>query len=549
MAERVKQIRALTGLRFLAAFAVFIHHINGHFGLPSLNFPLGSAGVSFFFVLSGFILTYVYFNRLKTRGEIVRFYFTRWARIWPLHIVTLIVFMLLIPNILIDEPVKLICNALLLQSWIPNFTWAFSGNGVSWSISTEAFFYLMFPVLFAGTERDFWWKYAAVIASTISIILLLQFCHERLPSSDWPQYSVMPRVNPLLRLAEFATGMAIGHLFMNSSAPTKRNFWMDTIYELASIGLMIGFYIGIRTLFIVFPFPEVLRLALLMSSPCFCFALIIYCFAHSVGAFSRVFSTRLLVYLGEISFSFYMIHNIVILALRKVRWVPAEPDGVVFFVGSFVISVCAAGMLYAIVEIPAKNCLVRVFDWFSPKKHDRVRKTINATAIARLVIHLVAIGIPFFIAIQYFRSQNLESFPDPVIRQVMQDTEIFKDEVHFGDEAILHGVVCVPEYKGKLIRMVWEKKKSKTTKRFIHVCDKNQTIVYHVRHQDHEAFDKREKGLVWYDEFYLAPEMLENAAFIGIGFSDGDKGGVKVSAGPTSLDQNRLNVFDFRQSN
>ena len=148
--KRVKHLKALTGLRFVAALAVFVHHTRGHFGLPKSVFPLGAAGVSFFFVLSGFILTYVYYDRLKTRAEIWRFYFTRWARIWPLHIVTLVLFLFVVQNSLGEEPWKVIGSALLVQSWIPNFEWVFAGNGVSWSISTAvSYTHLTLPTIYS----------------------------------------------------------------------------------------------------------------------------------------------------------------------------------------------------------------------------------------------------------------------------------------------------------------------------------------------------------------------------------------------------------------
>ena len=92
---QVQVLHALTGLRFLAAFAVFAHHVSGRFGIEKERMWLGALGVSFFFVLSGFILTYVYHDKLK-RENLAKFYFTRWARIWPLHIATMLMFFILV---------------------------------------------------------------------------------------------------------------------------------------------------------------------------------------------------------------------------------------------------------------------------------------------------------------------------------------------------------------------------------------------------------------------------------------------------------------------
>lgn len=83
------QLRALTGLRFIAAFAIVIHHSRGLFFTPEAlaPYPL-DIGVSLFFVLSGFILTYVH-PKLPTRHDIYRFYIARFARIWPVHLASL----------------------------------------------------------------------------------------------------------------------------------------------------------------------------------------------------------------------------------------------------------------------------------------------------------------------------------------------------------------------------------------------------------------------------------------------------------------------------
>ena len=79
----VVHLRSVTGLRFVAAFAVFVSHVQYLMFPESRLMPLGGPAVSFFFVLSGFILTYVYSDRLTKRST-PRFLVKRWARLWPL---------------------------------------------------------------------------------------------------------------------------------------------------------------------------------------------------------------------------------------------------------------------------------------------------------------------------------------------------------------------------------------------------------------------------------------------------------------------------------
>ncbi len=94
----MKQIKCLTSLRFFAAAKIVVFHsVNAFRGLGQgkIPFPLGQ-GVSFFFVLSGFILTYVY-PSLSGSHRIRDFYVARIARIWPAHFVTFLLLLWLIP--------------------------------------------------------------------------------------------------------------------------------------------------------------------------------------------------------------------------------------------------------------------------------------------------------------------------------------------------------------------------------------------------------------------------------------------------------------------
>src|ERR1044071_5481753 len=85
----------LNGLRFLAASAVIITHVEllkGVLGLPNhwknpVLFNLGGLGVYFFFVLSGFLITYLLLSEKNMTGHISikKFYFRRIFRIWPIY--------------------------------------------------------------------------------------------------------------------------------------------------------------------------------------------------------------------------------------------------------------------------------------------------------------------------------------------------------------------------------------------------------------------------------------------------------------------------------
>jgi peptidoglycan/LPS O-acetylase OafA/YrhL len=124
---------------------VILEHLSGMFGFYDSTFLRNLAlwqGVSFFFVMSGFILTYVYPDLPSTEDR-NRFLVTRIARIWPTHLVAFLLslalfpFLFRMPNFLLAAAV----NLTLIQSWLLIPGCGFTFDGPSWSISTEFFFY------------------------------------------------------------------------------------------------------------------------------------------------------------------------------------------------------------------------------------------------------------------------------------------------------------------------------------------------------------------------------------------------------------------------
>src|SRR5262245_36021055 len=160
MGDRRDSLPALTALRFLAAAAVLNLHLVAHMPADPLGwvdqFWWGTAGVTFFFMLSGFILTYNYHDRFRTlkRRGVRDFYAARFARIWPVH---LLAFLLLLPlctdgQLLLSGGYmkvrwKAAANLTLTQSFIPSEPWHVAFNSPSWSLSAEWFFYIAFPLL------------------------------------------------------------------------------------------------------------------------------------------------------------------------------------------------------------------------------------------------------------------------------------------------------------------------------------------------------------------------------------------------------------------
>lgn len=264
--------------------------------------PLG-LGVSFFYVLSGFILTYVY--RDMSNHSVRRYYLTRIARLWPTHIVTLLAAAVFIPSTdqVTNWYLALTANLLLVHSWIPIWGYPFSFNSVSWSLSVEVAFYIVFPLL--ATTRHFRWWYLGIVALVFgSLAYVSQFgIAETETLGEW---SVRAFVNqsPIIRILEFTTGVAFGRFYLHRKIACGDRSEMLAICAIILFGMTAK---PIRDL-IGGPFGQ----WYFQCGALFIFAATIYIIANSSGPVSRFLSKPILGTLGEISFATYMVHQIII---------------------------------------------------------------------------------------------------------------------------------------------------------------------------------------------------------------------------------------------
>lgn len=161
----------LNGLRFIAAFLVIIHHIEQFKSISNFEnywdkIPfigiIGKLGVILFFVLSGFLITYLLLTEEQSfkKISIGKFYVRRILRIWPLYFFIILLAFLILPNIDLfvlpnfDKDViysNLFLKLLLYAIFFPNLVLSLLGvvpyASHTWSIGTEEQFYLVWPVL------------------------------------------------------------------------------------------------------------------------------------------------------------------------------------------------------------------------------------------------------------------------------------------------------------------------------------------------------------------------------------------------------------------
>src|SRR5712672_2496677 len=302
------RLPALTSLRFIAALHVVIFHflamqILGGPGWYQKLASIGYVGVSFFFVLSGFILVYTYAGRPMILKE---FWRARFARVYPAYVFSLLFtapwffFAVLTMNIPFFAWAKahlkliLLMVPSLLQAWVPQA--ALSWNPVAWSLSVEAFFYLLFPFLLVFLVRRSQpqlfliaaGSWLATLALSGSYVLLnpdhLAVVNADVLGAFWLNAL---KFNPLARLPEYLLRIACGFLFLRSRRESK--FATPVVFSgIVAFAVVVAFSTAI-------PYP-ILHTALLSPA----FAAIIYGLAlrPSWGAFLE---NRLLVLYGDAS--------------------------------------------------------------------------------------------------------------------------------------------------------------------------------------------------------------------------------------------------------
>jgi peptidoglycan/LPS O-acetylase OafA/YrhL len=324
----------LTSLRAFAALAVFAFHLHrwGVWG-PAKVAKFGFTGVGFFFVLSGFILVWA-----TTPGTSAQtFYRRRFGRIYPSHVVTLVIAGVL-PAVAVSRGFAPgVLSATLLQAWTPTNHLLYGFNGVSWSLSCEAFFYALFPIALIAMRRARRRKLASVVlaayavASIVVVVGVLVSQHGS--AANW---GITVSTNPLVRLPEFLLGMAAGVAFMDG--------WRPKVAMRAALGALGVIYL----LAVLVHLPQTMMDAVV---PLDFVAIILAAAAADISGARGWLASRPLLYAGQVSFCFYLVHELVIVNLRR------HVDGAGGSIVMLLVAALAAVALHHLVELPCQRRL------------------------------------------------------------------------------------------------------------------------------------------------------------------------------------------------
>lgn len=291
-------IRPLTGLRWIAALFVYLSHTVGDNNLPPslLKFTEnGYNGVTIFFVLSAFILTVNYHGRLNLRNT-HRYLTARAARILPIYY-TVLVFVLLQTKLTGGEfPSWSWKHLLLIQVWDTNIGVSMGLNGPAWSIGVEVFFYFIFPFLLMLFSKMLKSLGTSGLLTVIGIGLTALFYFK---FRNGETHKMLYR-QPLTRIGDFVYGIGLAGIYL--SVPRVRK-----IQILASVMAYISIASIVCMMYLTSP-QTAISWDLQYAFPAG--LLILGLAVNRTSYLSRLLSSKVLVQLGEISFTFYLIHKV-----------------------------------------------------------------------------------------------------------------------------------------------------------------------------------------------------------------------------------------------
>jgi peptidoglycan/LPS O-acetylase OafA/YrhL len=327
----------LNGLRFFAALSVMVYHF---FGEEVLN---GHFGVTLFFVLSGFLITYLLFEEVERKNTISirNFYFRRVLRIWPLYytiilISTIIYFTL---NNSVEHYIKTIP---LFIFFLPNL--AMSANiaipfmGILWSVGSEEQFYLIWPWIIKKT------RLRTSLGIFISLILFFSISPHLI---DYANYHFWGRLSEIKILTEFLGRLGFGSMATGAVMAFLAKYEPQKLSLIFSWPVQISTFLAVCFLWIGGILPHMAISDQILAS---LFAILIVNFAINKNVLVSL-ENPLLSYLGKISFGLYVYH-LMAFALTYYFFENFIPNKIIMFILGLCSTILFASLSYYLLEKP-----------------------------------------------------------------------------------------------------------------------------------------------------------------------------------------------------
>ena len=340
------KIDQITFTRFIAALSIVIYHygmnvfpFNSSF--ISFLFEQANIGVSYFFLLSGFVMIIAYGRKASIKTS--NYLKNRFARIYPVYLFAIILecsYQLLASTSF--DTSGLLLNGLFLQAWIPGKALSFNSPG--WSLSVEFFFYAIFPLIFNFVYSKI--NYKKIIIPFLLIWIISQVFFHIAISSDF--YNGSPSVShdilfyfPLMHLNEFLIGNIAGLFYINQLKGKQDNFnWYVILLIIAFIVILkynsfLNFHNGLLSVI---------------------FIPLIFLISLNTGIISKVLKKKTFVFLGEISYGIYILQMPIFSLSRGVlrQFLHIYNESLIFYI-SLIILLIVSSLSYIFIEVPLRH--------------------------------------------------------------------------------------------------------------------------------------------------------------------------------------------------
>ncbi len=349
------RLNSLAGMRFFAGLLVFFTHALVGSMLFASNFQMeytgliifgGWAGLVYFFVLSGFVMTWAR-RRSDTAGT---FWRRRAFRVFPNYLSTLLVYIAVL-GLILHVPIQggtVLVHLLALQSFVPDLGSRIAFNPPAWSLSAELFFYLCFPFLIRMVDRirpERLWAWAGGVVAACFVTPLL--APRLLPPSapieglGWPELEMwVIQQFPPIRMLEFVLGMLLAKIVLSGRRIPL------------TFGAAVALFVAIYALSPLI--PERLNMAAIHVVP---IGLIILTAAtrDRQGYGPGWLGSRVMVKLGDLSFAFYIWHYLVVIYVRQWLGSPegwSTPVGFAVLALLFAVTLGLAWLQFTLIENP-----------------------------------------------------------------------------------------------------------------------------------------------------------------------------------------------------
>lgn len=364
------EILPLTSLRFLAACYVFIFHMHIRWPLTSNKllsnlFYEGAIGMSLFFILSGFVLCYRYHDTDYTAPKVLKTYIVhRFSRIYPIYLIIAITTCYWLGIELEGEGIKAIfyyvarlvfivlVNIFLVQAWMPQL-FHYWHDGGSWSISTECFFYSLFPLSLAliKTKSIFIIILIGLVAYIFSSVFGLSYKLFSQTSGSNVFYSI-----PIFRFPEFIIGLVAAVISLKYKNTRNINYSAIILLAISSIITYLMFFGSSSSGYVVHNFIIIPLVTIIVFSAANC----------KFGIIHKVLSYKFFVTLGHASYSFYSWQLVILLYLINnynsvIRFLPLLKNNLLLFAVSFCSLIFISLISYYFIEEPIRRFINRKF--------------------------------------------------------------------------------------------------------------------------------------------------------------------------------------------